>query len=46
MFKTLPLVIWVRTARVTPELNALATIMIIFSMVSSYIYTRYVLSRR
>ena len=47
-FKTLPLVIWVRAARAraTPELNALATIMIIFSMVSSYIYTRYVLSRR
>jgi spermidine/putrescine transport system permease protein len=45
-FKTLPLVIWSRAARgrATSELNALATIMILVSLVSSYIYSKQTLS--
>ncbi|MGB9708487.1 MAG: ABC transporter permease [Infirmifilum sp.] len=43
-FKTLPLVIWARAARgrATSELNALATILIAVSLLTSYIYTRQV----
>lgn len=45
-FKTLPLVIWARAARgrATSELNALATIMILVSLVASYIYSKQTLS--
>ncbi|HFC49636.1 MAG TPA: ABC transporter permease [Thermofilum sp.] len=47
-FKTLPLVIWIRAARAraTPELNALASIMVAISLLSSYIYTRYLLEAK
>lgn len=46
-FKTLPLVIWARAAkaRATPEINALATIMIVISLLASYIYTRQIIAR-
>lgn len=45
-FKTLPLVIWARAARgrATSELNALATILIIVSLLTSYVYTKQVFS--
>jgi spermidine/putrescine transport system permease protein len=47
-FKTLPIVIWSRAARgrATTELNALATIMIVISLVASYVYSKQVLARR
>uniref|UniRef100_A0A7C4D1U6 ABC transporter permease n=1 Tax=Thermofilum pendens TaxID=2269 RepID=A0A7C4D1U6_THEPE len=47
-FKTLPLVIWSRAARgrATQDLNALATILIVVSLVASYVYTRQVFARR
>lgn len=46
-FKTLPLVIWARAARgrATQDLNALATIMIVVSLVASYVYTKQVFAR-
>jgi len=47
-FKTLPLVIWARAARgrATSELNALATILIAISLVTSYVYTKQVFAKR
>ncbi|MEZ0345708.1 MAG: ABC transporter permease [Infirmifilum sp.] len=47
-FKTLPLVIWARAARgrATSELNALATVLIVISLLTSYVYTRQVFTTK